>query len=347
MRAAVIRDWQIRVDDITAPKPGLGQVLTKVLACGICGSDLHLLEHGREQRALAESFSEGLEPDPMSLQVFEPDKDMVMGHEFCCEVVELGEGVSSLAVGDVIVSMPVVFDNSGLHGIGFSNSYNGGYAELMVLNEMMGIKVPAGLPPDLAALTEPLAVGVHAVAKSRIDKTESAIVMGLGPVGLACIAELKMRGIGPIVAADFSPRRRALAELLGADVVVDPREITAINAWRKIDGVRPLVIFEAVGVPGMINEAMRVAPRNTRILVVGVCMQQDHIHPILGIKGELNIQYALGYEPAEFSAALAAIANGKVDLSSWITGIVDIEGVPQAFVDLANPEAHAKILVKP
>ena len=243
--------------------------------------------------------------------------------------------------------MPVVFDNSGLHGIGFSNSYNGGYAELMVLNEMMGIKVPAGLPPDLAALTEPLAVGVHAVAKSRIDKTESAIVMGLGPVGLACIAELKMRGIGPIVAADFSPRRRALAELLGADVVVDPREITAINAWRKIDGVRPLVIFEAVGVPGMINEAMRVAPRNTRILVVGVCMQQDHIHPILGIKGELNIQYALGYEPAEFSAALAAIANGKVDLSSWITGIVDIEGVPQAFVDLANPEAHAKILVKP
>jgi threonine dehydrogenase-like Zn-dependent dehydrogenase len=156
-----------------------------------------------------------------------------------------------------------------------------------------------------------------------------------------------MRGIGPIVAADYSPRRRALAEGLGADVVVDPRETTAINAWRKVDGVRPLVIFEAVGVPGMINEAMRIAPRNTRILVVGVCMQQDHIHPMLGIKGELNIQFALGYEPLEFSSALTAIAEGKVDLSSWITGSVDIDGVPKAFTDLANPEAHAKILVKP
>jgi threonine dehydrogenase-like Zn-dependent dehydrogenase len=133
----------------------------------------------------------------------------------------------------------------------------------------MGIKVPSGLPVDMAALTEPLAVGVHAVAKSRIAGGDAAIVLGLGPVGLACIAELKMRGIGPIVAADFSPKRRALAEQLGADVVVDPRETPAIEAWRRIDGVRPLVIFEAVGVPGMIEQAMRMAPKDARILVVG------------------------------------------------------------------------------
>jgi len=347
MRAAVIRDWQLRVDDIDTPTPGPAQVLTKVLACGICGSDLHLLAHGREQRDMAEKFREGLAPNPVSMQMFVPERDMVMGHEFCCEVVELGPGATRFAVGDVIVSMPVAFDNSGLHGIGFSNTYNGGYAEMMVLNEMLGIKVPAGLPTDLAALTEPLAVGVHAVAKSRIAVGDAAIVLGLGPVGLACIAELRMRGIGPIIAADFSPRRRALAEKLGVDIAVDPRETTAIDAWRKIDGSRPLVIFEAVGVPGMINEAMRVAPKDTRILVVGVCMQQDHIHPMLGIQGELNIQFALGYEPAEFSSALEAIAEGKVDLSSWITGTVNIDGVPQAFTDLANPEAHAKILVKP
>jgi len=271
----------------------------------------------------------------------------VMGHEFCCEVVDIGPDVSNLKVGDVIVSMPVAFDTGGLHGIGFSNKYPGGYAELMVVNELMGIKVPDGLPVDLAALTEPLAVGVHAVAKSRIVAGESAIVLGCGPVGLACIADLKMRGIGPVVAADFSPKRRALAELLGADVVVDPRETTAIDAWRKIDGVRQLVIFEAVGVPGMINEAMRVAPRNTRILVVGACMQADSIYPMLGIGRELNIQFVLGYEPAEFSSALTAIADGRVDLSAWITGTVPIDQVPQAFTDLGNPEAHAKILVKP
>ncbi|HEY4333655.1 MAG TPA: zinc-binding dehydrogenase [Ilumatobacteraceae bacterium] len=347
MRAAVMTDWQLRVDDIPEPVPGSGQVLTKVLACGICGSDLHLLKHGREQREIGATLNEGLPPDPISMQMFVPEQDTVMGHEFCCEVVDLGPDVNNLSIGDVIVSMPIAFDSTGLHGIGFSNTYPGGYAELMVLNELMGVKVPAGLDVDLAALTEPLAVGVHAVAKSKITSGESALVLGLGPVGLACIAELKMRGIGPVVAADFSPKRRALAAALGADVVVDPKETPPIEAWRKVDGSRQLVIFEAVGVPGMINEAMRVAPRNTRILVVGACMQEDHIYPMLGIGRELNLQFVLGYEPGEFTHALHAIADGRVNLEPWITGRVTIDEVPQAFVDLGNPEAHAKILVKP
>ena len=113
-----------------------------------------------------------------------------------------------------------------------------------------------------------------------------------------------MRGIGPIVAADFSSKRRALAEQLGADVVVDPRITPAIEAWRQADGVRTPVIFEAVGVPGMIDQAMRMAPKDARILIVGACMQEDRFHPMLGIGRELSLQFALGYEPGEFSAAL-------------------------------------------
>lgn len=347
MRAAVMRDWQLRVDDIAEPTPGPGQVLTRVLACGICGSDLHLLAHGEESRRLTEEFNDGRPADPMAPIMFDPAHDTVMGHEFCCEVVGLGPGAENLKIGDVIVSMPVAFDTQGLHGLGFSNTYNGGYAELMVLNELLGLKVPGGLPAHMAALTEPLAVGVHAVAKSRIGGGDSALVLGCGPVGLACIAELRMRGIGPIVAADFSTKRRQLAEQLGADVVVDPRHTLAIEAWRRVDGIRPLVIFEAVGVPGMIEQAMRMAPKDARILVVGACMQEDRIHPILGIGRELNIQFALGYTPVEFGDALTAIADGKVDLSPWLTGTVGIDGVPQAFADLGNPEAHAKILVVP
>ncbi|HQY84418.1 MAG TPA: zinc-binding dehydrogenase [Ilumatobacteraceae bacterium] len=347
MRAAVMRDWQLRVDDLPDPTPGPGQVLTKVLACGICGSDLHMLRHGEESRRLTDELLADAAPDPMGVKMFEPQADTVMGHEFCCEVVELGPGCSNLQVGDVIVSLPVAFDTEGLHAVGYSNRYNGGYAELMVLNELTGIKVPAGLPAEMAALTEPLAVGVHAVAKSRIAGGDSAIVLGAGPVGLACVAELRMRGIGPIVVADFSAKRRDLAEQLGADVVVDPRDTPAIEAWRKIDGVRPLVIFEAVGVPGMIEQAMRMAPKDARILVVGACMQEDRIHPMLGIGRELSIQFALAYDPMEFAAALQAIADGKIDLSPWLTGTVGVEGVPQAFADLADPEHHAKILVVP
>ncbi|MDA2972170.1 MAG: zinc-binding dehydrogenase [Actinomycetota bacterium] len=347
MRAAVMKNWSLRVDDIPVPTPGSGQVLAKVLACGICGSDLHLLVHGEESRRLGEELAADAPPDAMRPVMFQPDHDMVMGHEYCCEVVDVGPNVNNLKIGDTIVSFPITFDESGVHGVGFSNKYPGGYSEMLVANEMMAIKVPNGLSHELAALTEPLAVGVHAVAKSRIAPGDAALIVGLGPVGLACIAELKMRGIGPIIGADFSPKRRALAELLGADVVVDPREKPAIAAWREVDGSKPLVIFEAVGVPGMIEQTMRMAPKDARVLVVGACMQQDSFHPMLGIQKELSIQFALGYTPLEFDSALRAIADGKVDLAPLITGRVPIDGVPQAFTDLGDPETHAKILVTP
>ena len=347
MRAAVMRDWQLRVDDVDDPTPGPGQVLTRVLSCGICGSDLHMLRHGAELRSLSAEWEQEQPADPTRPTTFEPSLDTVMGHEFCCEVVELGPDCANLAVGDVVVSMPAAFDQAGLHAIGYSNAYPGGYGELMVLNELLSIKVPAGLPHRMAAMTEPFAVGVHAVAKSRIATGDAAVVLGLGPVGLACVAELRRRGIGPIVGADFSPRRRALAEVLGADVVVDPRDEPAIAAWRRVDGSKPLVIFEAVGVPGMIDQAMRMAPKGARLLVVGVCMQPDRINPMLGIGRELNIQFVLGYEPLEFADALTAIADGTVDLSPLHTGTVTIDEVPDAFDALADPEQHAKILVEP
>jgi len=351
MRATVMTDWELRVDDIDVPTAGPGQVLTKVLSCGICGSDLHLLRHGEESRRLSEEIAaeqraDGMEPEG-GVMVFDPAGNLVMGHEFCCEVVETGPGVEQLAVGDVIVSMPVVFDAAGVHPIGFSNLYPGGYAEYMVLNELLALKVPTGLPHEMAAMTEPLAVGVHAVAKSAIAPGDAAIVIGLGPVGLACIAAMKMLGIGPIVGADFSPARRALAEQLGCDEVVDPNEETAIRAWRRIDGTKPLVVFEAVGVPGMIEHTMRMAPKDSRILIVGACMQQDHIHPMLGIGKELSLQFVLGYTPEEFTASLDSIANERVDLSPLLTGTVGVDDIPRAFTELGNPEAHAKILVQP
>jgi threonine dehydrogenase-like Zn-dependent dehydrogenase len=342
-----MRDWQLSVEDVPDPSPGPGQALTKVLACGICGSDLHMVRHGAEMRRLTESLAADLPPDPLAPKMFVPSEAVVMGHEFCCEVVELGPDCYNLAVGDVVVSMPVAFDAGGVHAVGYSNDYPGGYADLVVLNDLLALKVPTGFDSHLAAMTEPLAVGVHAVAKSGITAGSAAVVLGCGPVGLAVVAALRMRGIGPIVAADFSPRRRSMAEHLGADEVVDPRVETAISAWRRVDGQRPLVIFEAVGVPGMLDQAMRMAPRGASILVVGVCMQQDAIQPFVGIGRELEIRFALGYQPDEFASSLVAITEGTVDLAPLVTGTVGVDGVERAFADLADPEAHAKILVTP
>ncbi len=342
-----MKNWELRVGEVDDPVPGDGQVLTKVLACGICGSDLHMLRFGREMRDLMSEISANDPDDPSNSIAFEPEHDCVMGHEFCCEVVELGPGVTKLQTGDRIVSLPGAFDATGVHAVGYSNRYPGGYGELMVLSEMFAIPVSDDVSSPIAALTEPMAVGFHAVNKSGIAPGDAAIVLGLGPVGLACVAELKRRRIGPVVGADFSAKRRALAEHFGCDVVVDPASERAISAWRRVDGVKPLVVFEAVGMPGMIDHAMKMSPKGSRILVVGVCMPQDHLLPMVGVTRELSIQFVFGYTPDEFVETHRHITAGAWDLAPMISGTVDIGGVPQAFADLEIPDAHAKILVRP
>jgi threonine dehydrogenase-like Zn-dependent dehydrogenase len=337
------------VDDIAEPAPKPGQVLVRTLACGICGSDLHALQYGHLMVEMSEQsgpMPEGM-PTP---HIMDLSRDVVMGHEFVAEVVEVGANVGNSSVGDIVVSMPMTFDEHGLYPIGYSNDYPGGYGELMALSDMLAIRVPNGLSADHAALTEPMAVGVHAVNKSGIQPGEAAVVLGCGPVGLAVIADLHRKGLEPIIAADFSSKRRELAKVLGAHEAVDPRVEPAVDAWRRVDtrhATRNLVIYEAVGVPGMIDAAIASAPRNARILVVGVCMQPDTIRPMLAIGREISLQFVLGYDPMEFADTLRAIAEGELTAAPMITGHVGIDGVPQAFADLGDPEAHAKILVVP
>ena len=153
------------------------------------------------------------------------------------------------------------------------------------------------------------------------------------------IAALARAGVEPIIAADFSPTRRALATTMGAHEVVDPTTEPAIDAWRRLGARAPMVLFEAVGSPGMLDAAMRDAPRGAQILVVGVCMQPDTVRPMLAIGKELNLQFVLGYDPMEFGETLRRIAEGELDVTPLITGSVPIDGVPGAFEALAHPDA--------
>ena len=358
MRAAVMRNRGLVVADVPDPEPGPGEVLVKTLACGICGSDLHALKH-------ADKFVENSRRIGNPI-VMDLSRDVVMGHEFCAEIVDHGPRTTkALPVGTRVCSRPTLMRPTGPQSIGYSNDNPGGYAQYMRLSEGLLLPVPNGLPTDHAALTEPMAVGVHAVAKARLGPDDAPLVIGCGPVGLAVIAALRLHGIRPIVAADFSSRRRDLAMQLGADVVVDPAGGAPWKSWREaavyrdasrapalppwIPGpaVRPAVVFECVGVPGVLDDLMAASPRGTRIVVVGVCMEADTIHPMLGISKELNLQFVLGYTPDEFAATLAHIAAGEIPTTPLITGHVGLEGVAQAFVDLASPERHAKILVHP
>lgn len=357
LRAAIFRKGEIVADTLPEPTPAAGQVLVKTLACGICGSDLHARKHAHRMVEM----SRRLGRTPMDL-----DRDVVFGHEFCCEVLDYGPATQrKLKPGARVCSLPALLTPEGPKGIGYSNENIGGYAERMLLSEPLLLEVPNGLASEHAALTEPLAVGVHAVAKANIRGDEVPLVIGCGPVGLAVIAALKLKGLHPIVAADYSPARRELAQRLGADVVVDPARSQPYASWTEhaamspeqkaarpalqawLPALKPALIFECVGIPGVLQQVFEGAPRDARIVVVGVCMEPDRSEPMLGIMKELNVQYVLGYTPDEFAYSLRLIADGQVDAASLVTATIGIDDVAGAFAELANPERHTKIIVEP
>lgn len=344
MKAALLRHGEVVVDEVPDPHPSLGQVLVDVKACGICGSDLHFVRHGEEMLRLAGEMS-GL-PEFGDART-DLGLDVYMGHEFAAEVVEAGPDTEAPAVGTLVTSLPVMVTMTGVETLVYSNRFPCGYGERMLLSAPMLQVVPNGLDAKRAALTEPMAVGLHAVNRSQIKQGEGALVLGCGPIGIAVIAALQLRGIEPIVAADFSPARRALAETMGAHESVDPAAEPSWEAWARVGGGRQLVVFEAVGVPGMINEILRAAPANSRAVVVGVCMGSDTVIPFWAISKEIDIRFVLGYDPQEFNDSLLAIADGRIDVSPVITGEVPLDGVPGAFEELGTPERHCKILVVP
>jgi threonine dehydrogenase-like Zn-dependent dehydrogenase len=356
MRATVLRNNALVVDDIATPEPGNGEVLVKTLACGICGSDLHAVKH-------ADQLADALRRSgaPFSL---DPSRDIVMGHEFCGEIVDYGPNTTHrLKPGTTVCSMPFLIRGDGLRFIGYSDETPGGYGEYIRLTEGLLLEVPNGLPPAHAALAEPMAVGVHAVEKGRVDQNDVPLVIGCGPIGLAVIAALRLRDVHPIVAADFSPRRRQLAQALGADVVVDPSvdspyekwndvaawhgpDAPALPPWLPGPALRPSVIFECVGVTGVIDQIVASAPTNARIVVVGICMERDYIEPVIAINKELNLQFVICYTAEEYTVTLRNIADGKIAIAPLITGRIPPVGLSEAFSALASPEMHAKIVVE-
>ena len=356
MKAAIARCGEIVVGELPEPEPAVGQVLVRSLACGICGSDLHALHHGNALVNLSRRAGAGFDYDPA--------KDVVFGHEFCAEVMDYGVGTERrFAPGTQVVSVPRVPTSSGAHVVGYSNTYHGACAEQFLLGTEHLLEVPNGLSATHAALTEPMAVGAHAVARAELRPNHVCLVIGCGPVGLAVIAALKAAGQGPIVAADYSPKRRSLAERMGADIVVDAASASSYAHWDEYavprgrmdyarfiaagTATRPAVIFECVGVPGVIQAILDGAPSNARVVVVGVCMQSDTFEPSLALMKEVDIRFVLGYTPAEYAASLRAISEGQIDVAPLVTNVVGLDGANAAFESLANPHDNAKILVTP
>jgi threonine dehydrogenase-like Zn-dependent dehydrogenase len=378
MRAVTCQRANLAVSELPAPEPGKGQVLVEVLRCGICGSDLHARHHCDElSEVMLQTGYDGF---------MRSEQQIVFGHEFCGQVAEYGPKCRKrVSAGTPVVALPLLRREGAVHAVGLSAHAPGAYAEQLVVEESLMLPVPNGLAPELGAVTEPMAVGWHAVRRGEVGKRTVAIVIGCGPIGLAVISMLKASGVRTVVASDFSAQRRNLASACGADAVVDPGQDSPYEAaeghghlesapegldlalgtmeklqrvpvpwhhiWRAAEalGAKPKspVIFECVGVPGVIDEIIASAPLFSRVVVVGVCMGADRIHPAMAINKEIDLRFVLGYSPLEFRDTLHMLAEGKVDPSPLVTGVVGLEGVGSAFDALGDPEAHAKILIDP
>jgi threonine dehydrogenase-like Zn-dependent dehydrogenase len=373
------RHAELAVVDRPAPAPGPGQLLIEVQLAGICGSDLHA-RHQCDDVAdvLEETGYDGF---------MRSDQEIVMGHEFTGRVAAHGPKTRRrLAEGTPIVAFPLIRRGTEVHAVGLSAAAPGAYAEQLVVEEALALEVTNGLPPDVAVLTEPMAVGWHADQRSEVGKRDVAIVIGCGPVGLAIICLLKVRGVRTIIASDPSPGRRVLAAKCGAQTVVDPTHEspyasaadhghlatapaaldTAVGAveklgrlpvpwwhvWRALDRVgvtkpKAPIVFECVGIPGMIDQIVTGAPLFSRVVVVGLCMGTDRLRPALAINKEIDLRFVVAYTPLEFRDTLRMLAEGEVDVSPLVTGRVGLAGVEHAFDALGDPETHAKIVIDP
>jgi threonine dehydrogenase-like Zn-dependent dehydrogenase len=378
MKAVICQNAELRVETVPDPVPQKGHALLKVLRCGICGSDLHMRHHCDALKDLNDRL--GYPNLPRA------DQPFIFGHEICCEVVDYGPGSRrKLAAGTRVVAPPVVRWGAEIDMAGLSPRSNGGYAEAMLLDELVLMPVPNGLSSDMAALTEPLAVAWHAVRRAQVNRKDVAVVIGCGPVGLGVICTLKARGVEKVVAADFSEGRRKLALACGADVVIDPRAQSPFaasgengwignfgelldlavttrdtlekapipwwTAWRLAEalgqGPKRPVVFECVGSPGVLASIIEGAPLYSRIVVVGVCMQADRIEPAIALQKEVELRFVFGHSPLEYRDTLHMIAEGKLQCAPLVTGVVGLEGVEDAFTALGRADHHAKILIDP
>ena len=343
MKAMVLRAGALAMEDVATPEPGPGQVLARVLACGICGSDLHAAK-------FLDAMAEATRRSGGSLwDEDEKAKGIVMGHEFVAEVVRAGPGAEAWEPGTRVTSIPVLPDPgtaSGAIALGYSTRYPGAYAEYVILSAFLLQRVPDGVPDSAAATTEPCAVGLHAVREARMEPGERALVMGAGPIGLMTLLWLKKEGVRGVAVSEYAGPRRELARVLGADLVIDPAEGDVGGAFAGAFGAAPQVVFECVGVEGTLGQAMELVARSGRVVVVGVCMNEDRIFPMVGINKHLTVQFVLGYTPGEFTEALAALSDGSIDTAPLVTRSVGLADLPAVFASLADPR-DCKVVVVP
>ncbi len=344
MRAAIFDGPRqpLRLATTARPGAGPGEVVIKVAACGVCGSDLHCTadEHGPATRG------------------------GVLGHEFSGSIAEVGpDPLGTWQVGDRVYAMPLGScgrcpycllgrpeecpDQHPLGALGPRDS-DGAYAEYVRASTVDLLAVPDNVPFDVASLTEPLATGLMSVQRAELRVGDRVVVLGAGSIGQSVALWARFFGARRVVVVDLVAARLALAGRLGATDTIDGLEYSDVAArFEELTGGPPDVVVEAVGRPGMLNRAIALVRPQGRVVTAGVCMEPDTFNHGLAYSKEPIIRTARVYTKAESEFILEMVATGRIDPSPMITHRIGLDELPAVFEALRTPTDQCKVVVMP
>ncbi len=341
MKAAFIQNGSVLVGEMADPVPRKGQALVRTHSCGMCASEQHFLHAGRNVIDLSRKHG-----GPYAALDF--SRPVVPGHEYVGEVIDYGpDSRRPVKAGRRVTSVPVMRSADGHAVIGFSHECPGGWGELMLLDENALIEIPSDLDDDMAAMTEPLAVGLEHARRGRPAGDDVALVIGCGAIGLGVIAGLKLMGIGPIIAADFHPARRDIALAMGAHVVIDPRELSPYAPIPDLGNRRANLVYECVGLPGLLSQIIASIAFEARIVMGGYCMEAEQFYVFAAQNKRLTIHFAAGEEQQDMELALRSIANGTIDVRPWLSKRIGLSDVADTVATMSGPLAPVRSLIDP
>jgi (R,R)-butanediol dehydrogenase/meso-butanediol dehydrogenase/diacetyl reductase len=337
VRAAVFQGpgQPLAIEQVSDPTPGPGELVLRVRACGICGTDLHM-----SRLALP--------------------RGLVMGHEFAGEIAALGrDAAAHWKLGERVCALPVIGCAACLPCLAGEPQYcaqmratglgpvGGAYAEYVLVGAAESLRLPEALSDVQGALIEPLAVGLHALRAAELRPGDDVLVLGAGPVGIAALLWARHLGARRVAVSDPLEPRRALAQRCGAELTLDPGAEEVGAALSRHWSGAPEVILECVGAPGLLQQTFALAPVRGRIVVVGVCLKPDPLETGVALTKDLSLRFVSYYSRGDFAYALAMLEARRLDPSPMVSEVIGLDQLPATFEALHHPTDQCKVIVAP
>ncbi|NHO66032.1 alcohol dehydrogenase catalytic domain-containing protein [Aestuariicella hydrocarbonica] len=319
----------VRLDAYQRPDAGPKDVVVKMKACGICGSDLSYIKHG------------GI-PTPGTITA--------LGHEGAGEIMQVGPEVEGISVGQRVIVNPMQTPSN----IGSGGPEGAFTEELLVREARLGasiLPIPADIPYDVAAMCEPLAVAMHGVNRAEVKAGDKAVVFGCGPIGLGMVLWLVDRGVD-VVALDLAAERRERAMALGAQAALDPTQIDLRTELARLHGEVPSygrvgvgtdAFIDAAGAPNILSEVVAMAKFHSRFVITAAHMKPIELPAGRMLTSEMTITTAMGY-PTEMPDVIAAMPRLKDKIASMISHHLPLDQVLEGLKIAATPES-CKVMV--